>query len=375
MSRGSHDRARATAAISTDAISTAAMSAHAIGAHVGGGDVRHDDLNHDDRPAAVLGEVWTLLDELPHATPSDRMTATTIEMAAVTSAPPAPPRSGWRAWIAPAAAVATALVAGIVLGRATAPAHRRLLEDLPVIRHLDLLREAGSPAFLEALADRLRNLPARPDMLTAGGRGMRPGGDVARRGDEAFTAEVEALRGMLAEPPPSAAAARTWIDGLPLDERLEFERSAAAHAKLSPTERRLLADVAAALVDPDRPELRDAATSWHRWISVVRPEDRPEIIGYGAEKRLEWIAWYASRFDLRGRPGGPVSDRLPREWSPPGGSVPGGSVPGGSVPGGSVSGDRPGGPPGMWSRDRRPPGGFRPGMSPPPPREIPAPRD
>jgi hypothetical protein len=384
MSRGSHDRAQAADAISTNAI---------------GADVIGDDMNHDDGPAAVLGEVWTLLDELPHATPSERMTATTIEMAAVTAAPPAPPRSGWRAWIAPAAAVATALVAGIVLGRATAPANRRLLEDLPVIRHLDLLREAGSPAFLEALADRLRDLSARPDMPTPGVRGMRPGGDVARRGDEAFAAEFEALRGMLAEPPATAAAARAWIDDLPLDERLEFERSAAAHAKLSSTERQLLADVAAALVDPDRPELRDAATSWHRWISVVRPEDRPEIIGYGAEKRLEWIAWYASRFDLRGRPGGPVSDRLPREWSPPGGrvssgSASGSSVFGGSVSGGSATGDRSGGPPGMWSRDRRPsggfrpgsepqppggfgppPGGFRPGMSPPPPRETPAPRD
>jgi hypothetical protein len=375
MSRSSHDRARATDAIGADAIGADAIGADAIGADVIGDDVHHGALHRDDGPAAVLGEVWTLLDELPHATPSERMTATTIEMAAVTSVPPAPPRSGWRAWITPAAAVTTALVAGIILGRATAPAHRRLLEELPVIRHLDLLREAGSPAFLEALADRLRDLPARPDVLTGGLRGIRPGSDVARRGDEAFAAEVEALRGMLAEPSPSAAAVRAWIDGLPLDERLEFERSAAAHAKLSPTERRLLADVAAALVDPDRPELRDAATSWHRWITVVRPEDRPEIIGYGAEKRLDWIAWYASRFDLRGRPGGPVSDRLPREWSPPGGSVSGGSVSGGSAPGGSAPGDRPGGPPGMWSRDRRPPGGFRPGMSPPPPRETPAPRD
>ena len=302
-----------------------------------------------DEPAEVLGEVWTLLDELPRAAVSNRMTATTIEMAAVTSTPRAAARPGWWSWAVPATLVAAALVTGIVVGRATAPAHRQLLEDLPIVRSLDLLREAGSPAFLEALAGRLRDLPPRP--------GMRPGGDVARRGDEAFTADVESLRDMLTTPPTSAATARAWIDGLPLDERLELERAAAVHARLSPTERQLLADVAAALVDPDRPELRDAAATWHRWLSEVRPEDRREIVAYGAEKRLEWIAWYASRAEMRGRPGGPVSDRLPRNWQPPGGPV----------------GDRP---PGMWSRDRRPgggfrpagegpPGGFRPGMGPP----------
>jgi hypothetical protein len=303
-----------------------------------------------DEPAELLGEVWTLLDELPRAAVSNRMTATTIEMAAVTAAPRTTARPAWWAWAIPAAAVATALAAGIVVGRATAPAHRRLLEDLPVVRHLDLLREAGSPAFLEALAGRLRDLPARP--------GVRPGGEVTRRDDEAFTADVESLRAMLADPPTSAAAARSWIDSLPLDDRLELERAATIHARLSATERQLLADVAAALVDPDRPDLLDAAATWHRWISVVRPEDRREIIGYGAEKRLEWIRWYATRAELRSRPGGPISDRLPRDWQPPGGP----------------SGERP---PGMWSRDRRPgggfrpggdgpPGGFRPGMGPPP---------
>jgi len=324
-----------------------------------------DHSNDDLAPAEVLGDVWPLLDELPRSVASSRLTATTIEMTAVSvrdeitrtegmtresaARQPGcePLRGRLRMWFEPLAVVAAALAAGILAGRITGPAAPPSLADLPLVQHLDLLREAGSEAFLEQLAARRADLPARG--------GPRFGGELARRVAEAFEAQIESLRdSLVADRDRTAADRRDWFERLTLDERHELEKSAAAYRRLSLTERELLAGVAAALVDPERPELREAARRWHAWLSAVRPTDRPEIIGYGAEKRLDWIDWYVTRFDPRTRlPGGfPAgsglpSDRLPRDWE---------------------------------RRDRRPPGGFRPGGPPslrpeaaPPPAETRAP--
>jgi hypothetical protein len=257
-----------------------------------------DDL----APAEVMGDVWPLLDELPRAVASSRLTATTVEMAAVTARPAELERDRLQAWLGPLAVVAAALALGILAGRITAPAAARSLVDLPLVQHLDLLQEAGSEAFLEQLAARRAELP---------GRGApRFGGEIARRAAEPFAARIESLEAALvADRDRTSAERRAWVAALPLDERSELEQSAAAYARLSPTQRELLAGVAAALVDPARPELREAAQAWHAWLSAVRPTERPDIIAYGTDNRLAWIDWYLQRFDPRRRPGGPGSFR------------------------------------------------------------------
>jgi len=350
-------------------------------------------------PAEVLGDVWPLLDEMPRAAASSRLTATTIEMAAVSVGNGASgrwasggeplhgeprhgeprhgePRHGeplhgsLRAWLVPVASVAAALAAGIMAGWMTAPSGGPPLANLPLVQHLDLLQEAGSEAFLEQLAARraeseLRGIP-------------RPGGEMARRAAEPFAAQIESLRASLrVDRGRTAAERREWFESLPLDERHELEKSAAAYRTLSPTERELLAGVAAALVDPARPELREAAQAWHMWLAAVRPTDRPDIIGYGTDKRLAWIDWYATRFDARNRPAGST---------PAGGTAPGGVAAGSAPLGGPSSGsgtpsDRL---PRDWERrDRRPPGvrpgsggaaTLRPGSGPPPAGTPAAPR-
>ena len=242
-----------------------------------------------DEPAEILSGVWDLLDELPPATASARLAATTVEMAAVRAGRSAEaPRLG--RWIGPVAVVATALVAGIVAGRLTTPrVPERPREQLPVVVHLDLLREAGSVDFLARMAGR----PGPPPRLLL----AAPGG--VRQEVAEFEARLADLERMLSrgagEPAP-----RPRQTGA--DRRVELERAAREFSGLSPAEQRQLGEVARALVDPARPALREAARIWHLWVAASDPADRRSIVALDTEERLEWLdrrARLESRFNGR----------------------------------------------------------------------------
>ncbi|MFM7107714.1 MAG: hypothetical protein ACKOZU_03810 [Planctomycetaceae bacterium] len=329
-----------------------------------------DEAAADATPAGALSDVWLMLDELPRGAASPALTATTIEMAAVAvDAAGRKGRPGARAWLAPAAAVVAALVAGVMAGRVTAPdPDRRLLEHLAVVRHLDLLREAGSVTFLEAAVGR-----GGPPLLLV----LRQGPEAARQAATGFNAKLESLERLARA---DDAARKEFVAGLAVEERAELERSLREFTALSGAERKTLAAVAEALVDPARDELRTAARDWHRWLASSRPEDRDDIIASNTDKRLEWIDWYASRAEGRGRPGQP--DRPPPD-RPPGRRPPGG--PDGRFrrpqpPRGETGEPREGPPRDAPQRERPPregpprdaPGAVRPDRPAPLP-EIPAP--
>ena len=289
--------------------------------------------SHDDAaaPADALGGVWELLDELPPTTASRTLAATTVELVAAGTA--AGSRDGWRCWVerwftswrGPALIVGVALMAGIVAGRLTQPGlDGRLLDDLPLVQHLDLLREAGSEKFLESVAARDPGVPPR---LV-----IRAGPEAAARAAATWRTELDSLAVALShdrDPPAERLQARRdQLAALSLEDKVELERAARDFGRLSPNQRQAVAAVARALVDPTRPQLREAAVVWHQWLAAVRPEDRAEIIGAGTDKRLEWIDWYARRPEGFGRPGmGPrpgPPDRDPRgAWQrrPPGSPV------------------------------------------------------
>jgi hypothetical protein len=271
-------------------------------------------------PASDLGPVWDVLDALPRATASATLAATTVELAAVAgdrqaAAAPAAGRGAIR-WLGPAAVVIAALVTGAVAGRITTPdPDLRILENLPLVRHFDLLREAGSAKFLEEMQRRRYPLPLR--VLVRQSPEMR---DEERK---RFAADLADLRADFSAAPGAdrLAARRAAVQALPAEERVELERAAESFARLSAAERRALDAVARALADPARQDLRDAAEAWHLWLLSARPEDRPEIVARGTDKRLEWLDWYAARFDGRGgdRPprGGPdLRPRWPRAEGP-----------------------------------------------------------
>jgi hypothetical protein len=311
------------------------------------------------------------------------MMATTIEMAAVpvgemmsrTGSGATTARGGrpaeaaaWppvRQWLPGAAIVLASLLAGIAVGRATAPIPEwTILASLPVVQHLDLLREAGSVGFLEAVAKGGYPPPRRPPLAQSKA-------DV-REDAEAFDAAIAALRtaGDVTTSRETLVARREQVLRMSDTARRQLERSAGTFQRLSGADRSDLVALVRALADPSREQLLKAARIWHLWVQLRDPADRRDVIDLSAEDRLEWLDRW-TRIDARQDGRDPMRPYFEREWDnrrrPPGPPRPRGPGQGsGQVPGqgmGPGQGPRPG--PGM-----APPFNDR---EPPPPEETQAP--
>jgi len=263
-------------------------------------------------PSLALADVWRLLDVLPAAAASPDMLATTLEMAAVTGASRAAaagaggPRAGvGRAtapdgaaragWPAAAAAVLASLVIGLAAGRATAPnPELAILANLPIAEHVDMLREAGSVAFLEEVARRGYSAPRRPPAQSAA---------VVRADEQEFEAAIESLRAADIDGSGREllASRREQVLQLPDDKRRELEKAVEAYQRLSAADRRELVALGRALADPGREQLLKAARIWHLWIQRRDPADRRDVIDLGTADRLEWLDRW-TRLDSRNDP-------------------------------------------------------------------------
>jgi hypothetical protein len=288
-----------------------------------------DDAAATD-PALALGEVWELLDALPAAAASPDMMATTMEMAAVpvggmmsrtgngaTTARGGRPAEAavWppvRQWLPGVAIVLASLLAGIAVGRATAPIPEwTILASLPVVQHLDLLREAGSVGFLEAVAKGGYPPPRRPPPAQSKA-------DV-REDAEAFDAAIAALRtaGDVTTSRETLVARREQVLQMPDTARRQLERSAGTFQRLSGADRSDLVALGRALADPSREELLKAARIWHLWVQLRDPADRRDVIDLSAEDRLEWLDRW-TRIDSRQEPRqdgrDPMRPYFEREW-------------------------------------------------------------
>ncbi|MFM1996007.1 MAG: hypothetical protein RLZZ111_394 [Planctomycetota bacterium] len=258
-----------------------------------------------DAPAAALGEVWTLLDSLPPARVSTDLMATTVEMAAVPlrpngrtlttasggtwgSTPPGafalPGGFTLPHWLPAAAVLLGSLVGGLVVGRASLPnPDQTLLQNLPCIEQFDLLREAGSVAFLEEVARRGYPAPRRPPPAQSPA-------DV-RADAEQFDAAIASLRAadVTATDRATVAARREQVVRMVDSRRRQLEKSVESYQRLPPSDRRDLLAVGRALADPKREQLLEAARRWHQWVRLRDPADRRDVIELGTEDRLEWL--------------------------------------------------------------------------------------
>jgi hypothetical protein len=344
-------------------------------------------------PSLALADVWDLLDVLPAAGASPDMMASTIEMAAVHASAaisrtgsrigtdsratsgrvgrPAPV-AAWpsvRQWLPGAALVLASLLAGIAVGRATAPSpESALLASLPVVQHLDLLREAGSVAFLEAVAKGGYPPPRRPPAQSKA--------DI-REDAEEFDAAIASLRagGAVTIDRETVSLRREQVLRMPEAQRRQLDRSAETFQRLTRADRSELIAVGRALADPAREQLLKAARLWHAWVQLRDPADRRDIIDLSGEDRLEWLDRWSridSRQDSRqdGRDGrDPMRpfyerERDPRRRPPP-------EFQQGTPPFWRDDHPRPPGSP----RPRGPGPGMGPGVSPPPNDRPPPPEE
>lgn len=283
----------------------------------------HDHDADATDPAEALADVWQMLDALPAAAASSDMMATTIEMAAVpmpggftatraassqvsmrtasmntanmSSASVSTAGSsgrtirgiersalGW--WLPAAAVVLVSLIVGIAAGRATAPnLELGVLANLPIAKYVDLLREAGSVAFLEEVAKRGYAPPRRKPLAQSPA-------DVRADAQE-FDAAIEALKSIEAEGSSRSvlAARREQVLELPERSRRQLEKSVESYQRLSAADRRELTSLGRALADPERDSLVQAARLWHQWIELRDPADRRDVIDLNAADRLEWL--------------------------------------------------------------------------------------
>jgi hypothetical protein len=260
-----------------------------------------------DDPAAALGDIWEALDSLPRSVPSPAVTATTIEMVAISAqhrsaiaARPSP-----QAWVAAAALVVAGFVGGAAAGRATSPGptSRFLQQAWPFVEHLDLLQEAGSVEFLHEVDRRAYPPPRSFPFL------QQPAGE-----DPAFEAALEALR--------TGGATRERSAGSSGEQGRELEDRMREVTRLEGSDRRRLGELARALANPENEHLVEAARLWHAWVASRDPAERRTIISLETDERLEWLDRY-SRLQSR-MPSRPFNDqgRPPRRGPPPRGENP-----------------------------------------------------
>ena len=315
---------------------------------------------HDETPADVLGDLWNALDVLPAARSTPNLASSTIEMAAVSvaraaapSSPARPPAADrWR-WMAAGVIVAACLTAGFVTGSAGSRRSPRGPDLMVVIKHLKVLQEAGSVAFLEAFA-KGDYLPPMFGSRDSQRRGRSEDG--SDEGDEAAdqpsrqepfarsmvpTPELDAAladfrRALLDDQPPPprpsgepAGEAGDDADGEPADAAtdaaVEFEVNRIAFGELAPSQREAYVALAAALANPQRSDLVNAARLWHAWVAFADPVERAGLVELPTSERLEWL------------------ERRMRQWRR-------------FLPGRSGDGDRSEGPPGRGGNGRGPGG-------------------
>jgi hypothetical protein len=222
------------------------------------------------RQLSELDQAWSALEALPSATVDDNFTRTTIDMVAIAAERDLSAQTSALAvqrkktqWLAIAGGVLLAAAAFLLVRSASTRADRVLVAELPVVVHLDELRQVPDVEFLRQLRkqglDRLTNLS---DTLTPA----------------AATSEANWT---------TAAERRTWIDALSERDKADLAAKFKRYEELQPESRdqlqRLEHEIDSA---GDRDKLRRTLAAYGAWIARQSPGRQSELRELPSEERL-----------------------------------------------------------------------------------------
>jgi hypothetical protein len=219
-----------------------------------------------------LASSWDLLDQLPRATVDDLFARTTVEMVAlaaeedVVQTQAKDPARRRRRWLEVGIAVLAAAIIGfVVIVLAVPDQNDLLLRDLPVVKNLELYRDAGNLEMLKQF--QAANLFT--DNLTVGAANTPP-----RDGQSTTSATI-------GTPviPASPTDRRAWVESLSstdkIDLREDFEKFSALPVKQQQALRQFdkqLSD------DPNSAQLRRVMQRYYDWLKTLSSVDRANVL-------------------------------------------------------------------------------------------------
>jgi hypothetical protein len=218
------------------------------------------------RRVQSLERTWDMLDELDAAPVGEPFTQTTLEMVAVAARQDAEqsraeaPRRRRRLLLA----VGGGLLAAAAVGFCAVALHdpdRQLLQDLPVLEHLDEYHQIGSTEFLHRLS--------KEGLFSK---------DAAEPGKEAAADDK------------SAVSRRQRVENMSLDEKEQLLHAEDHFTALAAAEqqrlRRLHDDIEN---DPDSKRLRAIMHGYYEWLKTLSPLSWGELPDMGPDERIAWV--------------------------------------------------------------------------------------
>jgi hypothetical protein len=224
--------------------------------------------------------VWTALDELPGVTAGDRFSKTTMEMVVVVAQEEvqqrtmALPRLRRKRNVAGGLFVVTAVLLGLLGYRwFHGDPNRMLIDDLPVIEHVDLYSQFQNIDFLRQLRQSLGE-----DDWAAGART-----DPLESIEQGKQAELLAQA-------TSPGDRRHWIDGLSPDHQLTLRTKYNRFRDFSPQHQQRLRQLNQQLISaPDAAQLQATMIQYQQWLDRQRPSWRFELREMSEESRVQAI--------------------------------------------------------------------------------------
>jgi hypothetical protein len=219
-----------------------------------------------------LASSWDMLDQLPRATVDDLFSRTTVEMVAlaaeeeVVQAQAKDPVRRRRRWLeAGIATLAAAIIGFVVVVLAVPDQNDLLLRDLPVVKNLELYRDAGNLDLLKQF--QAANLFADNSATGSFGTSQRdPQSTVAASNGATII-------------PASLTERHAWVESLSPTDKIDLRDDFEKFSALPPKQQQALRQFDKQLSeDPNNAQLRRIMQRYYDWLKTLTSVDRANVL-------------------------------------------------------------------------------------------------